>query len=98
MPAGQNGRHIADDIFKYIFLNEHFCILIRISSKFVPKGLNDNKWASVQVTAWRRSRIQLTDAYMLHEGGVLNEHFCILIRISSKFVPKGPNDNKWALV
>ena len=49
-------------------LNEHFCVLIQISSKFVPKGPNDNKWALVQVTAWHRSRIQLTDAYMLHGG------------------------------
>ena len=32
---GQNGRHLADDIFKSIFMNEIFCILIRISLKFV---------------------------------------------------------------
>ena len=35
---GQNGRHFADDRFKGIFINENFCILIRISLKFVPKG------------------------------------------------------------
>ena len=28
----------ADGIFKYIFVNEKFCILINISLKFVPKG------------------------------------------------------------
>ena len=35
-PPGQNRRHFADDIFKCIFLNETFCVLIRISLKFVP--------------------------------------------------------------
>ena len=33
----------ADDIFKCIFLNESFLILIKISLKYVPKGLIDNK-------------------------------------------------------
>ena len=32
--------------------NEKCCILIRISWKFVPKGLIDNKSALVQVMAW----------------------------------------------
>ena len=35
---GQNGRHFADDIF----VNEKFCILIKISLRFVPKGPIDN--------------------------------------------------------
>ena len=39
-PPGQNGRHVADDIFIW---NEKFCILIRISLKFVVKGPIDNK-------------------------------------------------------
>ena len=29
---------LADDIFKCIFVNEKFCISIKISLKFVPKG------------------------------------------------------------
>ena len=33
----QNCRYFPDDIFKRIFLNGHFCILIKISLKFVPK-------------------------------------------------------------
>ena len=37
-PPGQNGRCLADDIFKCIFMNEKFCILIKISLKFGPKG------------------------------------------------------------
>ena len=40
--AGQNDRHLADDIFRCIFANEKFCILIKISLKFVPKGPIDN--------------------------------------------------------
>ena len=35
---GQNGRHFADDIFKYICMNESVSILIKISLKFVAKG------------------------------------------------------------
>ena len=53
-PPGQNGRHFADDIFKCIFMNEKFCILIRISLKFVPKGPIDCKLALVQEMAWHR--------------------------------------------
>ena len=37
-PPGQNVRHFADDIFKCIFVNEKFCILIKISLKFIPDG------------------------------------------------------------
>ena len=32
---------LADDIFKCIFLNEKVQILIKISLRFVPKGLID---------------------------------------------------------
>ena len=42
---------VADDIFKYIFMNEKFCILTEIFSK----GVTDNKTALVQVMAWRRT-------------------------------------------
>ena len=39
--------HFADDIFRWIFVNEKFCILIEIPLKFVPKGPIDNKPALV---------------------------------------------------
>ena len=39
---GQNGHHFEDNIFKCIFMSEKFCILIRISLKFAPKGPIDN--------------------------------------------------------
>ena len=38
---------LADDIFRNIFVNEKFCILIKISLKFVPKGPIDNNPALV---------------------------------------------------
>ena len=47
-PPQQNGRLLADDIFRCIFMNEKFCILI----KFVPEGPIDNNAALVQIMAW----------------------------------------------
>ena len=47
LPPGQNGRHFTDDIFKCIFVNEKFFILIEISLKFVPKVPIDNNPAVV---------------------------------------------------
>ena len=38
----QNGRPFASAIFKHIFMSEKFCILIRISLKFVHNGPIDN--------------------------------------------------------
>ena len=52
-PSGSNGRHLADDIFICIFMNEKFCILIKISLEFVPKGPIDNNPVFVQLMAWR---------------------------------------------
>ena len=43
----QNGHQIPDNIFRCIFLNEKFYILIKISLKFVPKGPIDNNPALV---------------------------------------------------
>ena len=37
-----NGRHFPDDIFERIFVNENEWILIKISLKFVPRGLINN--------------------------------------------------------
>ena len=50
----RNRRHFADDIFKYIFLNENVLILIKISLKFNPTGPINNIPAMVQIMAWRR--------------------------------------------
>ena len=48
---GQNGCHFADHIFRCIFMNKKFCILIKISFKFVPKGPIDINVALVQIMA-----------------------------------------------
>ena len=50
----QNGRHFADDIFTWIFVNENIWILIKISLKFVPKGIINYIASLVQIMAWRR--------------------------------------------
>ena len=50
----QNGRHFADDVFKYIFMNENVWISIKISLKFVPKGPFNNSPSLVQIMPWRR--------------------------------------------
>ena len=50
-PPRQNGSHFIDDIFKYIFMNDKFCISIRISLKFVPKGPIENNDLLLQVLA-----------------------------------------------
>ena len=74
-PPGQNGRHFADGIFRCIFVNEKFCILIKISMKFVPKGPIDNNSALVKIKAWcemgdkplsEPMLTRFTDAHMRH--------------------------------
>ena len=50
----QNGRHLADDIFKCIFFIENVWIPIKNSLKFVPRGPINNIPALVQIMAWRR--------------------------------------------
>ena len=46
-PSEQNGCDFTDDIFICIFMNEKFCILIKIPLKFVPKGPINNNLALV---------------------------------------------------
>ena len=56
---GQNGCHFADGIFRSIFVNKKFYILIKVSLKFVSlgpidnysigldNGLESNKWQAI---------------------------------------------------
>ena len=69
-----NGRNFTDDILRGIFVDEKFCILIKIPLKFAPKSLIDNNRAFVYI-AWRRIGdkplsepilFRSTDAYMWH--------------------------------
>ena len=46
-PPGQNDHHFIENMFRYIFLNDKFSILITISLKFLPKGPIDNDPAMV---------------------------------------------------
>ena len=66
---------ISQTIFRCIFMNEKFSILIKILLKFVPKGPIDNNPALVWIIAWRQignkplsepMLTQFTDAYMWH--------------------------------
>ena len=50
----QNCRHLADEIFTYISLNENAWISLKISLKFVPKVRINNSPALVQIMACRR--------------------------------------------
>ena len=70
---------VADNIFKWIFLNENVIISIEISLKSVPKGPINNIPALVQVMAWRRPgdkplsdlmMVKFTDAYMRHSASM----------------------------
>ena len=75
----QDGRHFADDIFKCIFLNENFLIVIKISLKFVPKGPINNiptigsdnclAPARLQAIIWTNDD-EFTDAYMHHSASM----------------------------
>ena len=66
---------LADDTFKCIFLNENDRIPIRISLKFVPRSLINNKLALVFIMAWcwtgdkslpEPVLTQFTNAYVWH--------------------------------
>ena len=69
----QNGRHLADNILKWIFLNENVANAIKISLKFVPKVPNDNNPALSHIMGCRQTGDKplsepmmalLTDAYI----------------------------------
>ena len=77
LPLNKMATIFADDIFKWIFLNQYGRFSIQISLKFVPKSPIDNKPALVQVMAWCRTGDEplpesmmtlFTDAYMRHQG------------------------------
>ena len=70
----QHGRHLPDNIFKCIFLNENVWISIKISLKFVPKGPINNIPALLHIMAWR-----LDGAKPLYEAMMVNlpTHICV---------------------
>ena len=73
----RQNAHFPDDIFSCIFLNENVWISIKISLKFVTKGLINNISALVQIMAWHWRADKplfepmmawVTDAYMHHSA------------------------------
>ena len=74
-PLDKMTANLADDIFRCIFVNEKFSILIKSSLKFVSKDPIDNIPVLVSITAWRRTGdkplsepmlTQFTDTHMRH--------------------------------
>ena len=65
LKPGQNGHHLADDIFKCIFVNENVWIVIKISLNFVLHGPFNIIAALDQVMAWRRSGAKLVSETMM---------------------------------
>ena len=94
---------LADDILKWIFLNENGKISIQISLKYVPKSSIDNKPALVQVMAWCRTgdkplseptMTQFTDAYIFIQFSLKSVHKDSLVRIDSNNGSVAPMINK----
>ena len=90
---------LADDIFKWIFLNENVIILIEISLKSVPKGPINNIPALVQIMAWRRPGDKpLSEPMMVR----LPTHICVTlpqwVKFHWHFVLNSPVTDKLALV
>ena len=76
-PLWQKGRHFGRRYFRWIFVNEKFCILVKISMKFVSKD-QVNKPLLVHIMTWRRigdkplsqpMLTRFTDAYLRHTRG-----------------------------
>ena len=66
-----NGRHFANDIFKWFFLKANACISIIIPLKFVPKRPIQDKSALVQVMACSRTGnkpLLATELTKLHDA------------------------------
>ena len=85
----QNGRHYADDIFKWIFLNENVWFPTK---RFVPKGLINNILALFQIMAWRRPGDKPLSQPMMV---ISSTHICVTRPQSVKVNGFGPTDRLW---
>ena len=83
----QNGRHFADDVFKWIFLNENVWISLKISLKFVPKVPINNIPALVQIMARRCPYDKpLSEPMMVN----LLMHICVALpQLVNSLAPEG---------
>ena len=87
----QNGRHFADDIFKWIFLIENIGILIQISPEVVLVALIANKWAKYY-SGSRRPYLTKGVVFMWIE--ICIEHILWSI-VTTKFMCVVANTLKW---
>ena len=78
----RNRRRFANEIFKYIFLNENVWISIEISLKFRPEGSNKN------ITDYRRIYVSLGFNELIHH----QIRYCswYLIHLSARFSAYSP--------
>ena len=73
MTSKQNGHHFTNDIFKWIFFNDDYLTLIKISLQYVPLCLIDNVAAPVHIMAWHQTDDkQLPDPKMAQITDVIN--------------------------
>ena len=79
----QNGRHIPDDIFKYIFLDENVLISAKISLKLVPEGPINDIPALVHIMALRRPADKPLSEPMIVR---LPTHICVTLPQWVKYV------------
>ena len=70
----QNGWHFTDDTFNCIFLNENVWISIKLSLKFVFKGLINDIPALVQIMSWHRPGTKPLYEPMM---AILLMHICV---------------------
>ena len=66
-----NNSHFANDIFKWIFVNENVSIAIKASLIF-PKGPINNKLPLVQIMAWQQAGSKTNDCLAYWRDGVSN--------------------------
>ena len=84
-PVLYQGRFcsLTDDNFKYSFVTETFCILIKSSMNCLHKGPIDNNPALLYTMAWRRLSepmlTRFTYAYIRHGGGGGGERSALCI-------------------
>ena len=75
IPLEKMATIFADDIFKCIFMNEVFCISIKISLKFVPEGPIDNKSVLVQVMVLCQTAVKPLPEPMLTHMVFLTKYY-----------------------
>ena len=91
----QNSRHLADYVFKWIFLNENVWLSLKNSLKFIPQVSINNIPALVQIMAWRRSCDKPLSEPMIV---ILLTHVCVtrpqwVNRMMERFKPRNDNNH-----